>query len=326
MNITFGGMFMISERISLMLVLLVGMAGSACAQSDDMYFVPKKVKKMYVEPRQPAADRPAYYVGSDRDVDEYNRRGRFRSSYTPVTADSLQNDVIDFSAGTGVYPDSLGLDSTKTFSHRGTSDPGYDDGEDYRYCRRMQMFDGWYDPWYYGYCNFYGPYWGGWYDSWYGYAGWYGPWGWNYYGYGWPYYSSAWYWGWGAYPYGWGYPYYAWSRPAVAYRPGPAGTLRYYDRSNYVGGTRIDRGNAKGYTDGGYGRRSANIVMGRRRNTTIDNGRTDTFTESRPAQPSFGGSRSYGSFGGGGSFGGAMGGSRGGGAGIGGGGVRMGRR
>lgn len=76
----------------------------------------------------------------------------------------------------------------------------YDDADDYRYCRRMQRFDGFYDPWFYGYSTFYGPYWSaGWYDPWYdpwmyGYRGWYGPWRYGYYGYGWPYYSS-WYWG-----------------------------------------------------------------------------------------------------------------------------------
>ena len=171
-------------------------AATVTAQTDDMYFVPKKVKKVPAPRYDANDDRPAYYVGSNRDVDEYNRRRGFRSSYTTLANDSLHNDVIDFAAGNGVYPDSLGLDTTVTSHRKNFAASDYDDADDYRYCRRMQRFDGFYDPWFYGYSTFYGPYYGaGWYDPWYdpwmyGYRGWYGPWRYGYYGYGWPYYSS----------------------------------------------------------------------------------------------------------------------------------------
>lgn len=318
-------------------------AATVTAQTDDMYFVPKKVKKVPAlrwdaAPRWEANDdRPAYYVGSNRDVDEYNRRRGFRSSYTTLANDSLHNDVIDFAAGNGVYPDSLGLDTTVTSHRKNFAASDYDDADDYRYCRRMQRFDGFYDPWFYGYSTFYGPYYGaGWYDPWYdpwmyGYRGWYGPWRYGYYGYGWPYYSS-WYWGGWGYPYYWGSHYY-WGAPVVAYHRGHTGTLGYYDRSNYAGGSR--RGNSgrgssrySSSDNGSYrGPNSSTVFGSRRSNTSGFN--NDTFGGSRPMQssPSFGGSRGGGSFGGGGgSFGGGGGFGGGRGSGMGGGGMRTGRR
>ena len=60
---------------------------------DDMYFVPakEKVAKSTVTYSAPGS---TYYSGSNRDVDEYNRRGSY---YEPVQGDSL-SDIIDFSA------------------------------------------------------------------------------------------------------------------------------------------------------------------------------------------------------------------------------------
>ena len=125
------------KRVNLILMLLAMAAATVTAQTDDMYFVPKKVKKVPA-PRWDAAprweandDRPAYYVGSNRDVDEYNRRRGFRSSYTTLGNDSLHNDVIDFAAGDGVYPDSLGLDSAVTSHRKNFAASDYDDADDY---------------------------------------------------------------------------------------------------------------------------------------------------------------------------------------------------
>ena len=85
------------------------------AQDDDLYFTPKKSAK--AERAEAVYDsRPAYYVGSNRSVDEYNRRGRYRSSYQTISADSLASDVISFDAGSGVYPDSAYIDTTFVFS------------------------------------------------------------------------------------------------------------------------------------------------------------------------------------------------------------------
>lgn len=324
------------KRINIALVLAAMASAQVQAQTDDMYFVPKKEKKVprvvATMPGDDMREAPAYYVGSSRSVDEYNRRGRLHSSYTSIApADSSMADVIDFEAGNGVYPDTLGLDST-VVAQSGKRSRRYDaaDDDDYRYCRRMQMFDGWYGgPWGYYYDSFYGPYWGaawgGWYDPWlYGYAGWYGPWRYGYYGWGWPYYSpyySAYYWG------GWGWPGY-WGYPAVAVRRGGhTGTLQYYDRSNYAGGVRRPSGSSRGTynRDNGFRDNGNNTYVGVGRRSSsrgFDNSSTfgNTPRYSQPSAPSFGGGSRGGSFGGG-SFGG---GGRG--AGIGGGGVRMGRR
>lgn len=316
------------KRMSIVIAMLAVLPAAMQAQSDDMYFVPKK-SKVAPAPRRHAVDEaPAYYIGSNRDVDEYNRRARFRSSYQRIANDSTSTDVIDFQGGSGIYPDSTYVDSTTVYSRPGYdgSDVCYSD-DDYRYCRRMQMFDGWYDPFFYGYYAYGMPYywrtrWGGWYDPWLcGYAGWYGPWDYGWYGYGWPYYSSY-YWG------GWGYPHY-WGAPAVAYRRGHTGTLGYYDRSNYAGGVRRPgRGSGVYYGGSGssaYRGTNPNTTFGTRRSpssSSFGNNGNNTFGTVRYQQPSTPSSSSFGGGRGGGSFGGGRGGAVGGG----GGGARFGRR
>lgn len=47
----------------------------ALAQDDDLYFTPKKDSAIKTA-------KQTYYVGSDRDVDEYNRRGQYRKDPT----------------------------------------------------------------------------------------------------------------------------------------------------------------------------------------------------------------------------------------------------
>lgn len=323
------------KKVNLVLMLLSLASSGVKAQSDDMYFVPKKVVKR-ATPHIANDDRPAYYVGSDRDIDEYNRHSRLHSSYKMIEGnDSTANDIISFDATDGVYPDSIAADSLAVTvpqkSRAGRRD--YDD--DFTICRRMQMFDGFYDPWLYGYVGcydpFYAPYWAagwgpwGYYDPWlYGYSGFWGPWRYGWGGYcGYPYYSA--YWG------GWGWPGY-WARPAVAVRGGHTGTLGYYDRSHYAGTTRrSDRDYRRGISNNGntygfrtygngrsYGGTDSQMTIGTRRSNTNAFGNNNGFQQSPSS--SFGGSR--GSFGGGGgSFGG---GSRGGGAM--GGGMRGGRR
>ena len=307
------------KRIGFVLMLLTLTTLASRAQNDDMYFVPKKSKDMPAMKRHSAYDRPVYYAGSDRDVDEYNRHGRFRSSYQRLGNDSTANDVIDFSGGNGIYTDSTYLDSTTVYYSKDGYDGGsYYDDDEYRYCRRMHRFDGWYDPFYASSYYLYGPaYWrsawyGGWYDPWY-----YDPWMYSYYGWGYPYYSSY-YWG------GWGYPHY-WGGPVVAYRRGHTGTLGYYDRSHYAGGVRRDNSGSRRDYASGYARGNSNTSFGTRRSTTSAYGNQNSFGNvrySQPSSPSFSRGSASGGFSGGGSFGG----SRGGGVGTGGGGVRMGRR
>ena len=153
------------------------------AQDDDLYFVPKK-KSVNTVGDDWSQGRQVYYSGSDRSVDEYNRRGSY---YEVIGGDSTATDIIDFSAEKGVYPDSLTAEDFK-LAKRMNRFEDYELREDSAYWAgyRDGRYDwGWHSPWYYSRYGWYDPwYW----DSWYG---WYDPW---YYGY-----------------HGWGYPYYGWA-------------------------------------------------------------------------------------------------------------------
>lgn len=215
--------------------LLSAMLPCQMLAQDDMYFVPSKsavAKKSSVQTH----DDRVTYSGSNRDVDEYNRNGKFWSHYQKIGTDEKGNDIIEFQKGRGVYPDSTYIDTTFVGRYYDTI---ADDGE-YEYTARMSRWDGFYDPWFYSYRWQTYPYWHarrGWYDPWYrGYSAfydpWYDPWYYGYYGYGYPY---------GYYNYGWHSPYYyggyyGWNvRPVYSYHRGHSGTLGYYDRSNYRG-------------------------------------------------------------------------------------------
>ena len=77
---------------------------SLVAQDDDLYFVPtkKSVEKVTDNYGIPT---DVYYSGSNRSIDEYNRRTK--SHYEVIGADSTLNDTISFTAEKGVYPDSI---------------------------------------------------------------------------------------------------------------------------------------------------------------------------------------------------------------------------
>lgn len=250
---------------------------------DDMYFVPTKenVAKSANEYGMP---RDTYYSGSSRSVDEYNRRGSY---VQPI--DSAGNDIVDFDATAGVYPDSGAVGQ-----------------DDYAYTRRMSRFDdyewsdpywagyyagrsarwGWYDPWYYGswYYGFYDPWYYGWhYDPWFvGWHGWHGP--------------------------GWGHPIY------VSHHSGPTGTFNHLNGT----GRRPLAGGASGntFTNGisnrdrvrnsGIRNRTFNASerFGTSRNSNTSTNSVHNNTPSRTnssisGSGSFGGSRSGGGFGGG---------------------------
>lgn len=302
------------KKLILSLMLAAVLPASLFAQDDDMYFVPSKSTDVYERPLPP----PVFHGGIPRSVDDYNRRGHFRSSYRPIKADSLMADslvdVIDFNIGDGLYPDSLALDSFLTFYQSDV----YELDDDYQYSRRMSRFDD-----YYPYGGYYGAI---------GYYDWYDPWTYPWYYGRWGYYRPYWYAGWGWYDpwyYGWGYPYYryGWGRPYwgygghVAYRHG-AGTRNHgrvtgrYQGGAQGGGVRGNRGR--------FG--NSRVGSGTYSNPGTRSGSPTRTTPSNPGN--FGGSRSIngGNFGGthsGGSFGGGShvsgggfgGGSRGGGGG-----------
>ena len=75
----------------MVLMLLTLAACGVNAQNDDMYFVPKKKSVKQATPRYEDDRQPAYYVGSSRDVDEYNRHSRLHSSYQVIE----HNDSVE---------------------------------------------------------------------------------------------------------------------------------------------------------------------------------------------------------------------------------------
>ena len=202
------------KKILILLLMAQTVPASLLAQDDDLYFVPKEEKEIKKVRTLPAVtNRDTYYCGSNRDVDEYNRRPvrRMRNRLVKVGVDSLGNDVFKFvPAGDTLLNDS----SIERGQGRSIEPGGYDEGDDYRCTRRMQRFDGyggggmdydeycysynngynrgyvdgltswnigigWYDPWWYssrcyGWSGWYNSFYFGWHGPWYG--GWYDPW------------------------------------------------------------------------------------------------------------------------------------------------------
>lgn len=274
---------------------------SATAQ-DDMYFVPtkKNVEKSAVDYGMPEK---TYYSGSHRSVDDYNRWSVAHGS-SVQSIDSVGNDIVDFDAVSGVYPDSV-------------------EATDYKYTRRMSRFDDydWWDGYYAGRSDSY------WYDPWYS-PYWYGSW----YGWGYPYYGyySSWYWNdpwyWGGW-YGYHHPVYiGGGSPNHGYYAGARRNGRSWHSvarggvstsSARFGGTR-----SYGNSRSSFGSRSNGTSSSSRSSNsrgTFGSYRSNsgsTYSAPRSSGSSIGSSRSSGSFSsgsrGGGLFGGG-GGSRGGG-------------
>lgn len=174
------------------------------AQDDDMYYVPSKkhVSTSKVTPQSKSKQTGDYYIGTTRDVDEYNRHGKYWSHVQKIGTDSLGNDIVQLTEGRGVYPDSAYVDTTflAKYLKDYTINNMDEDDEAYRYSREMNRWDFYGDPFYY-----YHGYWGRPY-GWYG--GYYDP----YWSYGWApygYYNPYWSYGWGGFydPYWYG-PYY----------------------------------------------------------------------------------------------------------------------
>lgn len=204
----------------LLLTTILGFATTAIFAQDDMYFTPKKksaaeLKAEAERKAQLEAYRKAhtidktFYVGSDRNVDEYNRRHR----RTVATTDSLGNDIITFTPGTGEYPDSIIIPtdslyqmelSETTAKSRKKSREYYDD-DDFYFSRRMNRFYGYagpywgpwhhyYDPFYYDWAWYGDPFYYGWHYGW-SYAGWYDPWYYGSFYHPWGYWGHGPYWG-----------------------------------------------------------------------------------------------------------------------------------
>ena len=303
------------KKLLLFSMLVIALPQTMSAQDDDLYFVPKKTTAPEVAQDRFGMPKDTYYSGSDRSVDEYNRR--FKSRVEVLDGDTTKNDIIDFSAEKGVYPDSLQIEDYKLTKRMSRF-------EDYRLADNAAFWAGydagrrdwgWHSPWYYSSYGWYDPWY---YSSWRWYDPWYDPW----------YYRPGWGWGWS-----WRYPYY---RPRYVVISG--GGRRH---SGYIGTGSIRRDG----TTYGYGGRRGVIAGNRSRMSSLrerasrlggssySSGNTrrsgsGNFSGYRGGNSNFGGSRSSGGFGGGGSFGGSRGGggSFGGGGRSGGGGRLGGRR
>ena len=318
------------KRTFILLALVASMPLTMNAQ-DDMYFVPtkknvEKSKKDYGMPKD------TYYSGSNRSVDDYNRRH----------TECWENQLKDGSQVVAI--DSLGNEIANVNVRKGKSKHDSILNDDYKYTRMMEMWDGYqcsnaywrgyndgrfnrwygwssyYDPWYYS--SWYGPY-SLWYDPWfYGYGGWYGgwydPW---FYGY------AGWYGGWHPY-YDWGwhghyYPVYS----GGGGRHWTSSVERFKDNrfsrtsSTRISGSGISRGIANSDRTNSLGTRSINRNTALRRfgnsqgdirnvsssrNTSYNNNsssfnssRSSSFSSGGGSSFSSGGSRSFGGGGGG---------------------------
>lgn len=280
----------------LLILALAGVMPATVMAQDDMYFVPGSSQEETTPKNEPTVQRnfTSYYIGSSRDVDEYNRYGKLNSYYQKIGTDSLGNDIVTFNTGDGTYGDSTLVDTAYIYPGSAVFED-YDDGNDYTYTRRMSMYDdyyGWYNPWSYGYgWSPYSSYWGGYYSPW---SSWYSGWG---YGFGYPYYG---------YGYGFGYPYYGWGYGYPYYGGGYyggyyGGGYSYYpSRGGHTGTlSGISRGRYSGNSGSTSGRYGYNTTSNRTRtggNTTYRGGvnrgnatygaRRGT-TETRTYQPSY---------------------------------------
>ncbi len=278
------------KRLTFAFMLSLMVTTAVQAQVDDLYFTPKKAK-----PATPSTNTDVATSSSThfRDVDEYNRRGKYWSHYQKIATDANGNDIIEFQQGAGVYPDSTYVDTTFVVKQLAAADIG-----DYYYSRQLSRFDGYYAPWSY-YSFWYGPNYG-WYDPWYGpyYSHWYNPW-----------YYTAWYgayapyWG---YPYGY-YPYYGWGYYPHWGHPRPTSYT-----SNSWGGGHNGKPTYRNGQFGGRSTQSSSRTTPYKHSTTqsrpVFGGNSGSYQRTSPSSGSFGGRSGGGSFGGGSSRSGSFGG------------------
>ncbi len=208
---------------------------------DDMYFVPKKKSKATIVKTRTSQ---TSHSGSDRDVDEYNRRYD-----VSVDTDSVGNEVVTFDGATAAYLDTSNNDYayTRQMSR-------FDDYE-WNQAYREGYSDGRYDSWWMS-GNLY-------YDPWY-----YDPWHYNRFGFSWGYHG--WHIGW---DYGWSYPGW-WHRPPYWHYPSFGGVS--YRPYKGVTGTR-NKGTFRNNRDGKFSASKGSFSNGK----TTDNRNRGTFNNNR---------------------------------------------
>ena len=67
------------KKINIFSVLIALIPFTVMAQDDDLYFIPKKAVRHQITSSS-LGERNSYYVGSNRNIDEYNRRGVFNKN------------------------------------------------------------------------------------------------------------------------------------------------------------------------------------------------------------------------------------------------------
>lgn len=193
-------------------------------------------------------------IGSDRDVDEYNRRGAY-----------AKNSASDT---TTVNSDDFAYTRRIERFHNGDIISDINDPElvDYYYSSQTQPEINVYyinDPWsnwgWPGWNNYYwGPY------SYSPYLGWNNYWSWHY---GW---GPSWNWSWGWGPsWSWGYPGWGWGYPG--YYPGWSGPAIGHINSRYTPNGRRPTGIRNGYT--GLGSAHRGQLSGSHNNNSYGNNR-----------------------------------------------------
>jgi len=100
------------KKINIFSVLIALIPFTVMAQDDDLYFIPKKAVRHQITSSS-FGERNSYYAGSNRNIDEYNRRGVYHKTTQNVGSDSIGNDIIDFDREKGVYPDSSYIGKTR---------------------------------------------------------------------------------------------------------------------------------------------------------------------------------------------------------------------
>lgn len=208
-------------------IIMLSSSSLLKAQEDDMYFTSRKDKKVsktekttrmvevvyeteepsYVQSARVTATVP---VSEVRDVDEYNRRGKYSST---SSVDTLSAEVQVTESG-NTQTCRLSAQSLYDLGYSEGYEEGFSDGNDidFYYGLRLARFHGchYYAPWYWNRISYvYDPwhwdpwYWDPWYRPYY-YGGWYSVgWGVGYYG---SYWNPHWH---GYYPGGY-YPHHHW--------------------------------------------------------------------------------------------------------------------
>ena len=217
---------------------LLAMSAGAILQAqdyDDIYYDASKsttkTKTKVVQPTKTVAvygEVPERYkeavqsnYSTDRDVDEYNRRGAYDPSNAPAFEVDINGDTIYFDNDT-IYEEAFA--NTRRIERFYNPDIVILSDDDdlvelyYSESPTINLIVG--SDW--GYSSYY-PWYTGWYEPWYMDYGWYSPWRWHspwYYGYrhwGWtwgynPWYYGSWSWGWGHNYWAWNHrPYWGWS-------------------------------------------------------------------------------------------------------------------